>query len=160
MDQPVPGFVPGFLRDDSVGLFRADERVFEAMVDRWSAQMLARGLQVDTIKARCGTTDGRTTINAHLATTCTAPVAGIRTTTRMCRVSTGACGTPVTTLKATTKKSKASAVLACTKNSQRYAAFGDYVIVFPAGYSPTTAGDYPVSAAKSFKKQSGICVAS
>lgn len=54
MDQSVPGFVPGFLRDDAVGLFRADERVFEAMLDRWSAQMLARGLQVDTIKTRCG----------------------------------------------------------------------------------------------------------
>lgn len=55
MDQSVPGFVPGgFLSDDAVGLFRADERVFEAMLDRWSAQMLARGLQVDTIKARCG----------------------------------------------------------------------------------------------------------
>ncbi len=44
MDQSVPGFVPGgFLSDDAVGLFRADERVFEAMLDRWSAQMLARG---------------------------------------------------------------------------------------------------------------------
>lgn len=53
MDESVPGFVPGFLRDDAVGLFRADERVFEAMLDRWSAQMLARGLQVDTIKTRC-----------------------------------------------------------------------------------------------------------
>lgn len=54
MDQPIPGFVPRFLRDDAVGLFRADERVFNAMVDGWSAQMLARGLQVETIKNRCG----------------------------------------------------------------------------------------------------------
>ena len=54
MDQSVPGFVPRFLRDDSVGLFRADERVFNAMLDGWSSQMLARGLQVDTIKNRCG----------------------------------------------------------------------------------------------------------
>lgn len=54
MDQPVPGLVPQFLRDDAVGLFRADERVFDAMIDGWSAQMLARGLQVETIKNRCG----------------------------------------------------------------------------------------------------------
>ncbi len=53
MDSSVPGFVPQLLRDESVGLFRADERVFEAMIDGWSAQMLARGLQVDTIRNRC-----------------------------------------------------------------------------------------------------------
>lgn len=53
MVESVPGFVPRFLRDDGVKLFRADERVFEAMIDGWSAQMLARGLQVGTIKNRC-----------------------------------------------------------------------------------------------------------
>ena len=52
-DQSVSGFVPRFLRDDTVGLFRADERVFEAMLDGWNAQILARGLQVATIKSRC-----------------------------------------------------------------------------------------------------------
>ena len=30
--------------DPDVGLFRADERVFTAMLDGWRAQMLARGL--------------------------------------------------------------------------------------------------------------------
>jgi hypothetical protein len=29
------GFVPRVLRDQGVGLFRAEERVFEAMVDGW-----------------------------------------------------------------------------------------------------------------------------
>jgi hypothetical protein len=47
----VPGFVPR-LRDPGVTLFRADDRVFEAMVDGWRTQMLARGLAVDTIKTR------------------------------------------------------------------------------------------------------------
>ncbi len=49
----VPGFVPRLLSDPSVGLFRADERVFEAMLDGWRAQMLARGLTVGTIEGRC-----------------------------------------------------------------------------------------------------------
>jgi len=35
-------------------LLRADESVFNATVDGWRAQMLARGLAVDTIKGRCG----------------------------------------------------------------------------------------------------------
>jgi integrase/recombinase XerD len=48
----VPGFVPRLLRDPGVTLFRADDRVFEAMVDGWRTQMLARGLAVDTIKTR------------------------------------------------------------------------------------------------------------
>ena len=30
----VPGQVPNVLTDDDVGLFRADERVFQAMLDR------------------------------------------------------------------------------------------------------------------------------
>lgn len=40
----VPGFVPRVLRDPGVGLFRADERVFDAMLDGWRAQMLVRRL--------------------------------------------------------------------------------------------------------------------
>ncbi|MEU7819142.1 hypothetical protein [Pseudonocardia sp. NPDC049154] len=48
----VPGFVPRVLRDSSVGLFRAEDRVFEAMVDGWRAQMLARGLVTATIETR------------------------------------------------------------------------------------------------------------
>lgn len=54
MDQSIPGFVPQLLRDDTVGLLRADERVFGALLDGWSAQMLARGLQTNTIKNRWG----------------------------------------------------------------------------------------------------------
>lgn len=53
MSGAVPGFVPRLLVDPSVGLFRADERVFTAMLDGWRAQMLARGLTTDTIKQRC-----------------------------------------------------------------------------------------------------------
>jgi hypothetical protein len=45
MDSSVPGFVPKVLSETTtVGLFRADERVFNAMLDGWRAQMLARGL--------------------------------------------------------------------------------------------------------------------
>jgi integrase/recombinase XerD len=50
----VPGFVPRVLDDPSIRLFRADERVFDAMVDGWRAQMLARGLTTGTIEGRCG----------------------------------------------------------------------------------------------------------
>ena len=46
----LPGGVPEFLSSEGVALFRAEDRVFEAMVDGWRAQMLARGLAVDTIK--------------------------------------------------------------------------------------------------------------
>lgn len=53
MSGAVPGFVPRMLVDPDVGLFRADERVFTAMLDGWRAQMLARGLTTDTIKQRC-----------------------------------------------------------------------------------------------------------
>ncbi|MDQ1724586.1 MAG: hypothetical protein QOG52_1614 [Frankiaceae bacterium] len=49
----VPGFVPRVLTDPNVGLFRADERVFDAMIDGWRAQMLARGLTTATIEGRC-----------------------------------------------------------------------------------------------------------
>jgi integrase/recombinase XerD len=53
MADELPGFIPHLLRTSDVSLLRADERVLEAMLDGWRAQMLARGLAVDTIKARC-----------------------------------------------------------------------------------------------------------
>ncbi len=53
MADSVPGFVPRLLSDPTVGLFRADERVFDAMLDGWRAQMLARGLTTETIGNRC-----------------------------------------------------------------------------------------------------------
>lgn len=53
MNDAVPGFVPRLLTDPAVGLFRADERVFTAMLDGWRAQMLARGLTFGTIEGRC-----------------------------------------------------------------------------------------------------------
>ena len=34
----LPGFIPRVLSDPAVGLFRADERVFDAMLDGWRAQ--------------------------------------------------------------------------------------------------------------------------
>lgn len=37
-----------------VSLLRADEAVFNAMIDGWRAQMLARGLGVNTIKPAAG----------------------------------------------------------------------------------------------------------
>lgn len=54
MADELPGFIPQVLRLDDVSLLRADETVLNAMVDGWRAQMLARGLAVDTI--RCSTT--------------------------------------------------------------------------------------------------------
>ena len=54
MVEELPGFVPQVLRRDDASLLQADETVFTAMVDRWRAQMLARGLAVDTVKGRCG----------------------------------------------------------------------------------------------------------
>lgn len=53
MDGVVPGFVPRVLGEPAVGLFRADERVLDAMLDGWRAQMLARGLTAATIEGRC-----------------------------------------------------------------------------------------------------------
>jgi hypothetical protein len=44
MTGDLPGFIPQVLRLDDVSLLRADETVFNAMVDGWRAQMLARGL--------------------------------------------------------------------------------------------------------------------
>lgn len=42
MAEELPGFIPHILRADDVSLLRADETVFNAMVDGWRAQMLAR----------------------------------------------------------------------------------------------------------------------
>jgi integrase/recombinase XerD len=53
MAEQLPGFMPQVLRLDDVSRLRADETVFNAMVDGWRAQMLARALAVDTIKAHC-----------------------------------------------------------------------------------------------------------
>jgi hypothetical protein len=53
MARGPPGFIPQVLCLDDVSLLRVDETVFNAMVDGWRAQMLARGLAVDTIEARC-----------------------------------------------------------------------------------------------------------
>ena len=39
------------LLKQEVGLLRADQRVFEAMLDGWRAQMLARGLSTPYIKS-------------------------------------------------------------------------------------------------------------
>lgn len=52
MTDRIPGFIPRVLTDPSVTLFRADERVFDAMVDGWCTQMLARGLATESIKSR------------------------------------------------------------------------------------------------------------
>ncbi|MCW3768899.1 site-specific integrase, partial [Paenarthrobacter sp. PAE-2] len=49
------GRIPAFLTNANVGLLRAEDRVFEAMVDGWRAQMLARGLSTSYIKSSCGT---------------------------------------------------------------------------------------------------------
>ena len=46
----VPGRAPEYLTADGVGLFRAEDRVLQAMLDGWRAQLLARGLTVGTIK--------------------------------------------------------------------------------------------------------------
>jgi hypothetical protein len=51
MVEELPGFVPQVLRRDDASLLQADETVFTVMVDRWRAQMLARGLAVDTGRA-------------------------------------------------------------------------------------------------------------
>ena len=50
-----PGRIPAFLTNVNVGLLRAEDRVFEAMLDGWRAQMLARGLSTSYFKSSCGT---------------------------------------------------------------------------------------------------------
>lgn len=52
MVEPIPGAIPRLLLDSRVGLFRADERVFEAMVEGWRSQMMARGLTTAYVKDR------------------------------------------------------------------------------------------------------------
>lgn len=49
----LPGRVPGFLVDRDIGLLRAEDRVFEAMLDGWRAQLLARGLTTAFIQSSC-----------------------------------------------------------------------------------------------------------
>lgn len=49
--ESVPGRIPEMLLNDQVGLLRADQRVFEVMVDRWCAQLLARGLSTAYIRS-------------------------------------------------------------------------------------------------------------
>ena len=58
MADELPWFIPHVLRLDDVSLLRADETVFNAMVDGWRAQMLARGLAVDTIRRGAGSCRG------------------------------------------------------------------------------------------------------
>ncbi|MDP9936915.1 site-specific recombinase XerD [Paenarthrobacter nicotinovorans] len=48
-----PGRIPAFLNTENIGLLRAEDRVFEAMLDGWRAQMLARGLSSAYIKSSC-----------------------------------------------------------------------------------------------------------
>lgn len=48
-----PGLRSACFRDAEVGLFRAEDRVFDAMLGGWKAQMLARGLTTATIEGRC-----------------------------------------------------------------------------------------------------------
>jgi hypothetical protein len=52
-NERAPGFVPKVLNEvlsGDVSLLRADTRVFEAMLDGWRAQMMARGLTTPFIK--------------------------------------------------------------------------------------------------------------
>jgi site-specific recombinase XerD len=51
----IPGGIPELFTSGDVALFRAEDRLFEAMVDGWRAQLLARGLASDTIKQRTTT---------------------------------------------------------------------------------------------------------
>lgn len=43
----VPGFVPRRLRDSNVGLFHAEDRVFEAMLDGWRPYNVSGSLAAD-----------------------------------------------------------------------------------------------------------------
>lgn len=49
----VPGRIPEMLLRQEVGLLRADQQVFEHMLDRWRAQLLARGLSTAYIQSSC-----------------------------------------------------------------------------------------------------------
>ncbi|MFA6576277.1 MAG: hypothetical protein WCS84_12710, partial [Nocardioides sp.] len=45
----IPGRIPEILARQEVGLLRADQQVFEAMLNGWRAQLLARGLSTSYI---------------------------------------------------------------------------------------------------------------
>lgn len=49
----VPGGVPEILLSGDLRLLRPDERVFEAMLEGWRAQLLARGLSTAYIRSSC-----------------------------------------------------------------------------------------------------------
>jgi site-specific recombinase XerD len=49
----VPGAVPQSFVEDGVALFRAEDRVLEAMLAGWRAQMLARALTTSSIQNSC-----------------------------------------------------------------------------------------------------------
>ncbi|MGW9156106.1 tyrosine-type recombinase/integrase [Microbacterium sp. NPDC055665] len=55
MSENIKGRVPREFRDPSIALFRADDRVFDGMIEGWRTQMLARGLTVETIKSKVST---------------------------------------------------------------------------------------------------------
>lgn len=46
----IPGRAPDYLLDGTVGLLRAEDRVFESMLNHWKAHLLARGLTTAHIK--------------------------------------------------------------------------------------------------------------
>lgn len=49
--QRLPWSIPSVLTDGDISLFRAEDRVLEAMLDGWRSQMLARGLTTQWIKS-------------------------------------------------------------------------------------------------------------
>src|SRR6476660_7452018 len=48
----VPGMAPALFVVGAAPLLRADDQVFEAMIQGWSDQQLSRGLRTDTINGR------------------------------------------------------------------------------------------------------------
>ncbi|WP_026303186.1 tyrosine-type recombinase/integrase [Jongsikchunia kroppenstedtii] len=53
MSEELPGFAPKVFSTSDVGLLRAEDRVYEAMLAGWRSQQLARGLVPATITPRC-----------------------------------------------------------------------------------------------------------
>ncbi len=49
----IPGRIPEMLLRQEVGLLRADQQVFEAMLHGWRAHLLARGLSPAYITSSC-----------------------------------------------------------------------------------------------------------
>jgi hypothetical protein len=49
------GWISAFLTNASVGLLRAEDHVFEAMLKGWRAQILALDLLTSYVKSSCGT---------------------------------------------------------------------------------------------------------